>query len=551
MKNMTNSGIRSMCAGSRIKRAAREIRQSVAIGAMLLLSGAAFAQCDPVVDLSDIETEGWGLGHYNQRLQTRSDINPNNVSQLKLKWAVSLGKKADHHSMPLVTSDTVYVGTQTGLMFALDKETGCERFVRQYDSDIRTAIVHHQVSIKGEAKTLLYFGTGKGSIYSIDGTDGSVEWRVAADVHPYVRVTGSPVLHDGVIYTPVSSIEAAVAAGPTYSCCTFRGSVLALDAATGERKWRSYSINEPARVTGSRLFVLKERGPSGAPIWGTPALDPVQGVLYYGTGENYSLPATDTSDAIIAISLASGERLWAHQFTENDVWNVSCDLPILSLNCPDEEQGHDLDFGAPPIIATSKQHGQLVFAGQKSGMVFAMKPDTGELVWEQRAGRGGKLGGVHWGMAVSEKLNLLFVPMSDRNMGATVNEGASPGLHALDLDTGDIVWSAHHVNTCAEISGCDAGLSAAVMANDSLVFAGGLDGNLYAYDAKTGEVLWTFGTDRSFASVSQEQAHGGAIDVHGPVIAGDMLFVTSGYGMYLQKSGDAFLAFSITPSAVQ
>ena len=447
--------------------------------------------------------------------------------------------------MPLVTEHTVFVGNQQGLLFALDRNTGCERFTRQYDSDIRTAIVHHVVKAGDQTKVLLYFGTDKGSIYCVNAEDGEVVWRVAADVHPYTRVTGTPVIHNDTIYTPVSSTEAAVAAGPTYSCCTFRGSIIALDAESGERVWRSYTIDAPARITGKHLFVINERGPSGAPVWSAPAVDPARGSLYYGTGENYSMPATQTSDAIIAIALTDGSRKWARQFTANDVWNVSCDLPFFSSNCPDEE-GLDLDFGAPPILTVSTTHGDIVLAGQKSGMVYAINRDTGQQIWSRRVGRGGKLGGIHWGMAVNPQLGRLYVPVSDRDFGATNNDAsASPGLHALDIDSGEIVWSVIHENTCGERQPCDSGLSAAILATPDLVFAGGLDGYIRAYHGGTGEVLWSFDTWRSFATTGLDDAEGGAIDVHGPLVAGNMLFVTSGYGMFLQKSGNAFLAFEL------
>ena len=527
-----------------------QFRHSVATVAvqflfLALVSSPAHSACDTTVDTGHFYTSGWGLGDANLRYQTDTSIDQNNVARLRLKWAVSLGKLADHHSMPLVTEHTVFVGNQQGLLFALDKTTGCERFARQYDSDIRTAIVHQVIMDGDKAKVLLYFGTDKGSIYSVNAANGEVVWRVAADVHPYTRITGTPVVHDGIVYTPGSSTEAAVAAGPTYSCCTFRGSILALDAASGERVWRSYTIDEPARITGTHLFVINERGPSGAPVWSAPAIDPTRALLYYGTGENYSMPATQTSDAIVAVAIADGSRRWASQFTANDVWNVSCDLPFFSSNCPDAE-GVDLDFGAPPILAVSSVHGDIVLAGQKSGMVYALNRDTGKPIWSQRVGRGGKLGGVHWGMAVIPPLNRLYVPVSDRAFGAThVDAKASPGLHALDIDTGEIAWSVIHEDTCGERQPCDSGLSAAILATPDLVFAGGLDGIIRAYGARTGEVLWSFDTWGSFDTAELDTAEGGAIDVHGPLVAGNMLFVTSGYGMFLQKSGNAFLAFEL------
>ncbi len=525
----------------------RHIVALLALSALLGLAGPVSASsCDgTTVDLRDVGYSGWGYSLTNTRFQANTRLTKDNVSTLKLKWVASLGKHADHHSMPFVTADTVFVGTEDGSLLALDRQTGCERFVRQFDASIRTAIVDYSVTLKGKTELLLYFGTDTGSVYAITAADGEVVWRVAADVHKNTRITSTPAIHDNTVYIPVSSTEAGSAAGPTYSCCTFRGSILAVDATTGERRWRSYSIDEPARITGTRLLLIKERGPSGAPIWSTPTIDTERGTVYYGTGENYSLPATATSDAIIAIAQSDGSRRWSRQFTAGDVWNISCDIPLISSNCPDKSKGVDLDFGAPPILTVSKAHGPILVAGQKSGVVYAMQPDTGQVLWSQRVGRGGKLGGIHWGMAVSESSNLLFVPISDRFGDKHSPDPARPGLHALDLDTGNIVWSTLHMGGCTSDGACESGLSAAITASPGLVFSGGLDGILRAYDADTGKVLWTFATATDMTAVGGHRVRGGAIDVHGPVVVDDMLFVTSGYGAFLQQSGNAFLAFEL------
>jgi polyvinyl alcohol dehydrogenase (cytochrome) len=321
--------------------------------------------------------------------------------------------------------------------------------------------------------------------------------------------------------------------------------VVALDAATGGEIWRRYTIDQPAEVTDTRWFFIDEKGPSGAPVWQAPAVDTHRGLLYFATGENYSDPATDTSDSVFAVNLHDGSVRWHRQFTPDDAWNSACGAGWLDANCP-EADGPDYDFGAPPLLARSAYGQDILLAGQKSGMVFAMNPDTGELLWQRRVGRGGKLGGIHWGMAVNEKLGLLFVPVSDRGTGGAHESGdPDPGLHALSIHDGSTRWSAAEGDNCAGREGCYPGVSAAVTATADLIFAGGLDGRLHAFDAGSGENLWTHDSWRTYESVNGVETEGGPFDVHGPMVFGDMLIVSAGYATFGQKAGNALLAFRL------
>ena len=184
----------------------------------------------------------------------------------------------------------------------------------------------------------------------------------------------------------------------------------ALDAETGEQLWYLPTIEEAAQVTGRQLLFVQKWGPSGAPVWSAPTLDRRRGLLFYGTGENYSAPATATSDAIFAIDASTGQRRWVNQFTANDTFNMAC--VAGGPNCP-EQEGPDLDFGAPPLLAQDSQGRELLFVAQKSGAVSALDPATGERVWSQKFGRGGYLGGIHWGLAADIQRGLLYVPVSD------------------------------------------------------------------------------------------------------------------------------------------
>lgn len=525
----------------------RLLLRAAALLLSLTFTNFASAECPGTANLAGLTAEGWGIDAHNRRFQPEAAINAANVADLELAWAFGLDDSTSPHSYPLVTEDTVFIGSESGNLYALDKETGCTRWVFNADSNIRTAIVQGTVEMAGEAKTLLFFGTFGARAYAVDAATGSLVWEKLMDGHRFSTVTGTPIYHDGRLFVPVSAYEVMAAIAPVYSCCTFRGSVAALDAATGKEIWRRYTIDEEAEVTGSRWLFLDRKGPSGAPVWQAPAIDTKRGLLYFATGENYSDPPTDTSDAVFAVNLSDGSVRWYHQFTEGDAWNASCGAGWLNGNCP-EADGPDYDFGAPPILATTPYGRDLLFAGQKSSMVYAMDPETGELVWEQRVGRGGKLGGIHWGMAVNEALGLLYVPVSDRG-GAGRHEGdreTARGLHALSLQDGSIRWSVPELGNCEGREGCFPGISAAILATEDLVIAGGLDGGLNAYAADSGERLWYFDTWRSYTAVNGVETEGGPLDVHGPLIVGDMLFINSGYQTFGQKGGNAFLAFRLS-----
>ncbi len=511
---------------------------------IMSLTSLCFADCTGSPDLSRFYSNGWGVDPLNHRFQRATSINAGNVADLELAWTFGLDDSQSPHSYPLVTTDTVFIGSEAGTLYALDTKTGCERWKFESDGDIRTAIVHGEVAVDDEQKTLLFFGTFAATAYALDATNGTVVWQKQMDEHTFSTVTGSPVFHDGRLYVPVSAYEVIAAVVPIYGCCTFRGSVVALDAATGAEIWRRYTIEEEPQITETHWLFVDEKGPSGAPVWQSPAVDAKRGLLYFATGENYSDPPTDTSDSVFAVSLADGTVRWHRQFTAGDAWNAACGAGPLSANCP-KADGPDLDFGAPPILARTQSGSDILLAGQKSSVVHAMNPDTGELIGQKRLVRGGMLGGIHWVMAVNEMMGLLYVPVSDRNTGPPYEGEPAPGLHAIRIGDGTVKWSAVQDANCDNREGCYPGVSAAIIATDDLVIAGGLDGRLHAFAADSGESLWSTDTWRSFDAANGVETSGGAFDVHGPMLAGDMLFITSGYQSFGQKAGNAFLAFRL------
>jgi polyvinyl alcohol dehydrogenase (cytochrome) len=353
-------------------------------------------------------------------------------------------------------------------------------------------------------------------------------------------------VHGERVIVPISSFEVGMARNPQHECCRTHGAVRALDARTGEILWTT-AMAEPATPRGESSIGVRQWGPSGVPVWSTPTIDAERGRVYVGTGQNYSRPATGLSDAIIALDLESGAIVWHRQTYANDVWNSACTGRNAGPNCP-ADPGPDFDFGAAVILAQTSQGKDILLAGQKSGVVFAFDPDAdGELLWQTPVGAGSALGGVHWGITVAG--DRLFVPIADPAFPRPGYQ-PQPGLYALSLDDGRVLWAARPAETCglaAPACRFFFRLSAAPTALPGLVFAPGLDGQIRAFAAADGALLWTYDTLGLHATVNGIPAWGGSIDSAGIIAAGAMIYAQSGYGGFGQMPGNVLLAFEIGP----
>lgn len=500
------------------------------------------ASCPAEVTATTPDFQGWGITNDNQRMFDASvtSLNVGNLGALELKWAFAYPDAIRARSQPAIMGDTLFVGSQNGSVFALDKHTGCVRWTFSTVAEIRTAIVIGEPDSK-TGIALLYFGDLLGNIYALDSSDGSLAWRDRPDDHPSLTLTAAPALHGGVLYVPLSSLEVTEAADPKYACCTFQGGVAAYDAVTGEQRWVGRTIDEPPKEVGKNSVGTPRIAPSGAPVWNTPSIDAKRGLIYVGTGENYSSPANDFSDAIVALRLDNGEIAWHQQTTAKDAWNMGCETEER-VNCPPED-GPDYDFGAATIIVQDKDGHDLLLAGQKSGDVHALELDKqGKIRWQRKLGRGGIQGGVHFGMAADGQT--AYVPMSDFDGGPRWPGIAKPGMFALDVTTGETHWYTEHADECRGREFCQPGISAAATAIEGGVIAGAMDGVLRAYDRESGEIVWKFDAARSFPSTAGHSAQGGSFGgATGPVLSGDMLFVNSGYGIYFHMPGGVLLAF--------
>jgi polyvinyl alcohol dehydrogenase (cytochrome) len=492
---------------------------------------------------------GWGITPENTRHIDASDagLTAADLPRLELKWAFAFPNSQRARSQPAVAYGAVYIGSQDGTVYALDEETGCIRWTFRAPAEVRTAVIVEPPALAGkhDGSPLVFFGDLLARVYAVDAFTGEQRWTYKADDHPNATITGSPSLHEGTLYVPVSSLEVTSAADPAYECCTFRGSVVALDARTGQSRWKAYTIPTPPKESGRTRVGTRVLAPSGAPVWNSPAIDATRGVLYVGTGENYSSPANDTSDALIAFRLTDGAMVWHAQKTANDAWNVACMLPD-NPNCP-PENGPDVDFGASTILLRDARQGDLLLAGQKSGNVYGVDPEQrGKIVWRNKVGRGGIQGGVHFGMATDGER--LFVPISDMQDEHDGRKHESPsraGIYALDPRTGKELWASPANDACAGRQFCDPGISATITSMPGAVLAGHMDGRLRAYDAATGKVVWEVDTTQEWKTVSGEVAHGGSFGGGaGPMIVHGKVFAASGYGLYFHMPGNVLLVFA-------
>lgn len=507
--------------------------------------GNSIARCNENLTL-DLQrppaTRNWGLQETNTRSTPAAvaGLSPSDLADLKPRWALSFPGANRLRSQPTLAGGLLLTGSHGGSVYALDQQSGCQVWSFQAAAEVRTGIVVEPWQAgDSQAQPLVFFGDVLGNVYAVDLRTGEGRWRQRADDHPNATITGTPSLHQGMLYVPVSSLEVSLAIDPTYECCTFRGSVVAFEAGSGEQRWKTYTIAEPAIVQSQNSVGTDMRGPSGAMIWNSPAIDSKRNQLTVGTGENMSSPATLTSDAIIALDLTTGSVNWSFQATPNDVWNTACDSPTPQ-NCP-PEMGPDFDFGAATLLVTLSDGRELVIGGQKSGLVHALDPDSGELLWQTRVGRGGIQGGIHFGLAAAS--DRLFVPISDMPDGREYDEPRRPGLHAVDLSTGEILWySPAPEDVCGDRRFCDPGISQAITEAAGMVFAGGMDGVLRVHDAATGVVLYSLDTTAEFQSVDGNTVRGGSFGGGAaPIVQDGLVILSSGYGIYNHMPGNLLL----------
>lgn len=482
---------------------------------------------------------GWGVDATNSNFQSAkmAGIRTDQIPKLRLKWAFGFSGAAAAMGQPVMVGGRLYFGSQDGTVFATDAKTGCIYWTFKAPATVRTAVT---IGTVGHARHAAMFGDAQANVYAVNTKDGSLIWKVKLDDHPVARITGAPKMHGSRLYVPVSSIEEVNAGGPKYECCKFRGSVAAIDIESGKMVWKTYAIPDAPVPTKKNSAGVQLHGPSGAAVWLSPTLDLKKRLVYAGTGNAYSDPPTRFSDAILALDMDTGKLVWSKQLTEKDGWNFACINPNKA-NCP-ENAGPDVDIGASPILRDLPGGKRVLVVGQKSGMVHGLDPDAqGAILWQTKIGEGGALGGVQWGMAADG--NHAYVALSDVHKRMEAG-----GLFALSLAKGEKVWYSPPVKpACAGKFGCSPALMAPVAVMEGVVFSGAMDGVLRAHDAKTGKVIWEYNTLQSYQTVNGVKGQGGSLSATGPVFAGGMMFLNSGYGVLGGMGGNVLLAFEPAP----
>jgi len=492
----------------------------------------------------------WGPGLTNTRFQEAREagLTAGDVPKLAPKWAFAFADTTVLRSQPAVYRGRVFVGAQDGSVYSLDAASGCVHWVTTVQAEVRSGITVADVA----GKPMVFFGDSSGYVYALDGETGKQVWKLQPEEHPASKVTATPVFHQGRLYVGVSSLEEALAVSPGYVCCTFRGSESAVDATTGKVLWKRYMIAEAAKPQRKTKLGAAVYGPSGVGVWNAATLDPEHDTLYVGTGDNYSDPPTSMSDAIVALKMSTGEILWSKQLTAKDSWNSSCYLEG-KVNCPDSD-GPDFDFAGSAALVTLANGKRALLLGQKSGVAWAIDPDhRGQILWQARAGKGGTVGGIEWGIA-SDGRNL-YAALSDVAFQVARLPGSNDrqyqldptkggGMFAFRADNGERMWQTPPPG-CGDRRPCSPAQSAAVSAIPGAVFSGSLDGHLRAYSTADGKIIWDFDTVRDFKTVNGLSGKGGALDVGGPIVAGGMLFAVSGSAQRGNMGGNVLIAFGV------
>ena len=520
------------------RRAVAEYATGKAIGGDVTGSGAG--RCPTASPLRNPALGpmwgSWSPTGANTRFQPgdQAGLAAGDVRRLTLKWAFGFPDASSGWAQPTVAGGRVFVGSQNGTVYSLDARTGCVYWTFSAGGGVRTAI-----SIgprDGGPRAAVYFGDTSATAYALDAETGQRLWAQKVDNHPLARITGTPTLYKDRLYVPVSSYEEAQGADPQYACCTFRGSLSALDAKSGSVLWKTFMIADEPKPRGKSSAGVTLWGPSGSGIWSAPTIDVKRGAVYVGTGNTYTAPAQLSSDAVVALDLESGKIRWIRQVTPNDVYVNNCRSG--NPNCP-EFVGPDFDFGSPPMLTTLPGGLDIIVIGQKSGIGFGLDPEkNGDVIWQYRAGQGSALGGIEWGSAVDTEQ--AYFAVSD------VTRPQPGGLHAVRLGTGERAWVAPAPPLkCASGRGCVAAQSAALTLIPGVVFSGSFDGALRAYSTSDGSIVWEFDTNREFTTVNGVAGRGASLGGPGPAIAGGMVFVNSGYAGFGGRAGNVLLAFGV------
>ena len=503
--------------------------------------------CTEQLLMSDPKTSpswnGWGNGPQNLRFQPgpAAKLTVKDLPRLELKWAFGYSNVSSARPQPTVIGGRLFAPSENGHVYALNPRTGCRYWTYKAQAGIPTAIVAGPYrDAAGDTGLALFFGDRKANAYALDAQTGREIWVRKVDAHPTAAITGALALDGTRVFVPVQGLnEEGMGGFAGYPCCTFRGSVSALDASSGTVLWKTYTVDESSpRVPsqdGTPAF-----GPAGGGIWSTPTIDSQRRLVYVATGNGYADPPQLTTDAVLALDINTGELKWSQQMTEGDDWALGCQQSKGGNSACPKTLGPDFDLSAPPALARVNDRDLLVLP-QKSGILWALDPDkAGEVAWQYRIGQGSGLGG-QWGVAVEG--DHAYVGVAD------LLAPTPGGMRAVNLADGKLLWDRPPPSKlCGFQPGCSAGQGGPLTTIPGVVLNGGMDGGLRAYSAEDGTVVWTFDTNKDFDTVNGVKAHGGSMDSAGPIVVDGMIYVSSGSGGLVGRQGNVLLAFGLPES---
>ncbi len=485
------------------------------------------------VAIGSVQWNGWGRDLANTRYQPEPAIRAMDVPKLNLKWAFGFQGSSTEFGQPTMVDGRLFLTSSAGRVYALDAKSGCTYWTYDAASGSRTAV---SIGELGQAKraaiprklkrtlahldvikapSAAFFGDDTGAVYALDAQKGTLLWKTKVDTHPSARILGAPSLYNERLYVAVGSNEDNNSADPNYSCCTFRGSVAAIDIASGRVLWKSFTVLEEPQPTHKNGAGVQEFGPAGAAIASSPSIDPKRGVLYVGTGRSTTGVEQSLTDAVAAFELSDGKLRWVKQLT------------VLG-------QVGSSAFTSPPLMRTLASGNEIILAGQNSGVVYGLDPDHGGgILWQTRLGADADSGGVAWGIAADHRSLLVALSGS-----LAQSRNISGSLWALDPKTGAVRWHTRAPTpACSWSEGlCSHAQSQAVTVMPGAVFSGSMDGHLRAYSTIDGKIVWDFDTAKVFKTQNGVPAAGGTLDLGGATIVNGSVYIIS---------GNTLLAFSV------
>jgi len=480
----------------------------------------------------------WGGDATNARFAPQGGLTAADLPRLKVKWAFAYEGASSARVQPALGGGKLFVASDNAQLHALDPKTGCTYWTFKADAGARSALTVGPYESGGTTRYAVFFGDQRATAYAVDAVTGQLVWKRKVDEHQAAAITGAITIAEGRAFVAVQGLnEEGTGGRGNTPCCTFRGSLLALNANTGAVIWQTFMIDEPKPRGKNTRSGQEAFGPAGGAIWAAPTVDPKRRSVFVTTGNGYADPPQPMTDAIVAMDMDTGKVKWFYQATANDSWLGGCGRASGgNPGCP-ELQGPDFDFSAAPVLASVGGR-QLVIAPQKSGIAYALDPDKGTLVWQYRFGAGSGLGG-QWGGAF-DGTHVYF--------GVGSFQTPTPGgLKAVRAATGEEVWSAPPPQPalCAGTPRCNASYGGATTAIPGAVLAVSIDGGLRAYAADNGALIWTLDTNKTFDTVNKVPGTGASIDGSPLIVADGMIFVNSGYGGIAARPGNVLLALGV------